>query len=86
MSASTVETFLARLYTEAALRERFIANKRGEALGAGLSDDDAEALVAIDVAGLRMAAASYARKREGHRRQRKGLFEWLLRRMRGRGR
>jgi hypothetical protein len=64
MSAA-VETFLARLYTDAALREAFIADPAGVARREGFEGRDAEALAATDLVGLTLAAESYRRKREG---------------------
>ena len=72
MSAVALEAFLARLYTDADLRARFLAAPRDEALAAGLCESDAHALVAIDRAGLEMAAASFAHKRAG----RSGAGRW----------
>ena len=57
------EAFLARLYTDAGLRRRFLADPRGVAEAAGLSGVEAHALVDIDRVGLELAAASFARKR-----------------------
>jgi hypothetical protein len=59
----TLEAFLARLYTDAGLRARFLADPRGEARRARLSDEEVLALVAIDRVGLELVAASLARKR-----------------------
>lgn len=69
MSSAQLETFLARLYTDDALRRRFLAAPYDEARSAGLSDTDALALTAIDRAGLDMAATSFARKRAAHGRR-----------------
>lgn len=60
----TLEAFLARLYTDAELRARFLADPAGEARRAGLDDASAERLAQIDRAGLELAAASFAAKRE----------------------
>lgn len=65
MSAVALEAFLARLYTDAALRARFLAAPLDEARAAGLCEADSCALAAIDRAGLEMAAASFAHKRAG---------------------
>lgn len=64
MSAA-VETFLARLYTDAALREAFIANPKALAQREGFSGSELDALAATDLPGLRLAAESYERKRRG---------------------
>jgi hypothetical protein len=66
MSAAQLEIFLARLYTDAALRERFLAQPEAVAHDAGLAREEIAALAAIDRTGLQMAAASFARKREVH--------------------
>jgi hypothetical protein len=63
VSAASLEAFLARLYTDGALRTRFLADPRAEAVRAGLAEADAEALVAIDREGLALAADSVAHKR-----------------------
>lgn len=75
MSAITLETYLAMLYTDAALRAKFLREPHAEALKAGLSLADAWALANIDVAGLRMAANSYAHKRAGHQRPRRKFID-----------
>jgi hypothetical protein len=78
MSAPALEAFLARLYTDEALRRRFLADPRAEAGRAGLSGDEMAALERIDRPGLLMAAESFARKRA---RKRPGprfrLTKWL---------
>jgi hypothetical protein len=58
------ETFLARIYVDAEARRRFLADPHGEAVRAGLPREEAEALAAIDRAGLELAARSFRRKRE----------------------
>jgi len=57
------ETFLARLYTEASLRTRFIADPRGEGERSGLTADECEALERLDRVGLELSARSFAHKR-----------------------
>ena len=79
MSSAALETYLARLYTDTALRERFLADPRLEAQRAGLAASEVNALADIDTAGLRMAARSYARKREQHRKPRPKLRDTLAR-------
>lgn len=64
MSAS-VEAFLARLYTDAALREAFISDPEAVARKEGFVGGEAAALAATDPVGLRLAAESYGRKRQG---------------------
>ena len=68
MSTPAFEAFLARLYTDAAARARFLAEPEAEACRAGLSPDQCRALAAIDRTGLEMAARSLARKRLPARR------------------
>ena len=63
MSTPAFEAFLARLYTDAAARARFLAEPEAEARRAGLNPDQCRALAAIDRTGLEMAARSFARKR-----------------------
>ena len=62
MSAA-FEAFLARLYTDAAARERFLADPRGESARAGLGLREQEALAGVDRVGLELASASFAAKR-----------------------
>jgi len=63
MSAQLLEAFLARLYTDARLRERFRADPRGEAARAGLHPEQCRSLEQIDWPGLEAAAASFEKKR-----------------------
>ena len=63
MSAA-FEAFLARIYTDAGARSRFLEDPRGEAGRAGLDLREQEALAAVDRVGLKMAARSFAAKRE----------------------
>lgn len=65
MSSPALETYLARLYTDDALRTAFLLEPRAQALLHGLSQQEAEAMAAMDRVGLQMAAASYRSKRAG---------------------
>ena len=76
MTTPAFEHFLARLYVEADVRRRFLADARGTAVAAGLDAEDVEALVRIDRTGLELAARSYAHKRERSVRRDGG---WLAR-------
>ena len=79
----SVEDFLARLYTDRDLLERFLSDRAGESRKAGLAEPDIVAMCAVDGTGLCMAATSYAKKRDGHatRRQRPlgAIMRWLRR-------
>jgi hypothetical protein len=77
MSSIALEAYLAKLYTDPAARESFLADPVSAARDAGLGDAAATSLRNIDLAGLRMAAASFAHKREQHRRPKKKLHEFL---------
>ncbi len=66
MSSPQLETFLARLYTDSALREAFLHDPRVTASSAALATDEVDALCRMDRAGLQMAAHSFAKKREGY--------------------
>lgn len=68
MSAVALEAFLARLYTEAPLRRRFLDDPAAVAREAGLAPEEVAAMEAIDRVGLELAAESYARKRAAHAR------------------
>ncbi len=65
MTTPAFEAFLARLYTDEPMLKRFLVDPRGEAQRAGLSGQECEALAAVDQAGLRIAADSFRKKREG---------------------
>ena len=64
MSASTVEAFLARIYVDAQARARFLDNPIAEAVKAGLSQEEVEAVKQIDQVGLELFALSLERKRQ----------------------
>jgi hypothetical protein len=57
------ETFLARLYTDAPLRARFLAHPRAEAERHQLNAEECDELERIDRVGLEMSARSFAHKR-----------------------
>ncbi|HEY6136160.1 MAG TPA: hypothetical protein VI670_00180 [Thermoanaerobaculia bacterium] len=63
MRPSSVQHFLARLYTDAALRARFLARPYGEARAAGFDEERARELAKIDAEELALAAESFAKKR-----------------------
>jgi hypothetical protein len=63
MSAPELELFLARLYTDRTLYERFIANSELELQSHHLSQESIEALLGIDIQGLKLAVGSYHHKR-----------------------
>ena len=63
MSVSKLEAFLARIYVDAKAREKFLSDPSAEALTAGLSDDEIEAVGQIDQLGLELLADSLERKR-----------------------
>ena len=64
MSTSLLEAFLARIYVDAQARERFLSDPAAEALKAGLSQDEIEAVKQIDQVGLELFAVSLKRKRQ----------------------
>ena len=68
MTASRLETFLARIYVDDAAREQFLADPRGEAMRAGLCSDEIEHLVNIDRDGLEMFAHSLQHKKLQHKK------------------
>ncbi len=59
-----LEAFLARIYVDAQAREEFLNDPAAEALKAGLSEDEIEALKQIDQVGLELLAVSLERKRQ----------------------
>lgn len=64
MSTSLLEAFLARIYVDVQARERFLSNPTAEALKAGLSHDEIEAVKQIDRVGLELFTISLERKRQ----------------------
>ena len=64
LSASILEAFLARIYVDAQAREMFLSNPTTEALRAGLSREEIEAVKQIDRVGLELFAVSLERKRQ----------------------
>jgi hypothetical protein len=78
MSAPALEAFLARLFSDAALRERFLHDAKTVTADLPLTEIERAALLEIDRTGLQMAAASYANKRAPHVKRR-GLRRFLSR-------
>ena len=76
MNSAQLEAFLARLYTDEALRSRFLDDPEALARAEGMAEQEASALAAIDRTGLQMAATSFTHKRQALGR-RKGLRELL---------
>ena len=60
---ASVQHFLARLYTDAALRARFLKRPYEEARAAGFDEERARELAKIDAEELALAAESFAKKR-----------------------
>lgn len=77
MSAERFEAFLATLYVDESARARFLADRCAEAVHAGLTENECVALQTIDLVGLELAAASYARKRAAHPPARTSKIRWL---------
>ncbi len=67
MSDSQLETFLARIYVDRNARANFLADPRGEALKAGLTDQQIEDVIKIDREGLELFAQSLEKKKQGRR-------------------
>jgi hypothetical protein len=67
MSSRQFETFLARLYCDRGFLEHFMRSPEGVVREAGLDHREQQAALAIDRAGLLMAARSYELKRQAHR-------------------
>lgn len=63
MNTPELELFLARLYTDRILCERFIANPKLELQLHQLSNESIAALLLIDIQGLKLAVNSYHHKR-----------------------
>lgn len=63
MSASRFEAFLAKLYVDEKARAKFLADPPGEAMKAGLTPPEVEAVAKIDRVGLDLLTKSLERKR-----------------------
>jgi hypothetical protein len=74
-----VERLMARLLTDRALRERFVADPAAVARDNGLSPPEAEAIARMPAADLRTAARSYELKRaaKGRPGRTHPLLAWL---------
>lgn len=78
MSAQGFEIVLARLYTDPAYRNRFLEAPEAALADQPLTDDERADLIAVDRAGLVMAAHSFDRKRLG-RGKPEGWMEFFRR-------
>ena len=67
MSTENLEIFLAKLYSDRELLQRFLENSEEEIQKLDLSPEEKNGLRNIDRVGLMMASSSYARKREHHK-------------------
>jgi hypothetical protein len=67
MSSLQFETFLARLYSDPEFLGYFMRSPERATEAAGLDSREQQAALAIDRAGLLMAARSYELKRQAHR-------------------
>lgn len=68
MSSARFEAFLARLYVDADLCRRFLADPGGESRRAGLDAGEVAAMLRIDREGLVLASRSFAAKRSARTR------------------
>jgi hypothetical protein len=68
MSTPEFEAFVARLYTDSVFRGRFLSDRRGTAVTAGLTEGQIASVIAVDAEGLVLAAKGFEKKRERHQR------------------
>jgi hypothetical protein len=68
VSASLFEALLAKVYVDETARARFLAAPRDEAIKAGLTPQEVEAVANIDRVGLELMAKSLERKRSRRNR------------------
>jgi hypothetical protein len=78
MTTPRFERFLASLYVDDDLRQRFVMDPRACAHGAGLTPEEIDALANIDRTGLELAARSYAGKRKSVGSRKRGRLKKLL--------
>ena len=62
MSSPRFEAFLAKIYTDEKARKKFLADPRAEALRAGLSESEVDAMEQIDRIGLELTVRSLRRR------------------------
>ncbi len=86
MSSQALEAFLARLYSDEQLLERFLADPNATVRSAKLSVTETAALIAIDRDALQFASRSYARKRAMHSASGARFKRWLMSVVRAGGR
>ena len=79
MSSPSLEAYLAKLYTDDALRQAFLDAPQAQSVLHGLSPQEAETMAAIDRIGLQMAAASFQHKRAAHGAHAKQQQSWWRR-------
>jgi hypothetical protein len=77
MAGTELETWLARVYTDPALRQRVLADPCAEAERAGLSSNASAELARLDTLGLELAARSFAHKRAS-KAKRRGVLQRLF--------
>jgi len=63
MNPPSLESFLAKIYTDPDARARFKADPGGEARRAGLSGEEAVALASLNWCDLELASRSFQNKR-----------------------
>jgi len=69
MTTREIEVYMARLYTDAKLRDEFVANPVAQLKISGLNEESIQVLKDMDMQGLLLAGKSYQHKRdfrEGH--------------------
>ncbi len=82
MSTPNLEAFLARLYTDEAFLQSFLANPAAVALSAALTKEETAEVLRINTADLQVAARSFARKRHSNPRPIPTLLARFLHRLR----
>jgi hypothetical protein len=80
VSVEALEALLARVYTDAETRRRFLADPQAEARRAGVGEVECASLTDIDAKGLALAAESFAAKRARAARMREAGRARLRRR------
>jgi len=78
-SAQACEELLARLFTDAAFRARFIRDPQAVGRESGLDDAALATLKSSDLVGLELAARSYSHKRETYAGRRRRWWPFKLR-------
>jgi hypothetical protein len=79
VNTSEIEWFLAKLYTDELVLERFVNDPSDELIRHGISDESIGYFLQLDLQDVMLAAHSYSHKRNQYTKRRAGFFAKLRR-------